>query len=171
MKDCGCKWPSILHVSNLFVCVFSYMRKWGSLLNIVTYRRTLNTLWTSDGLGTNHQVQFLTLHRLHLSSKENNRHIQYIIGHPRATMKIRLFLCHPWCFYVGISLVMCVRVPLLDSLVVYCSCTHYSPPDLLCPHFSAPILYENFYSSQRVPVAPSATQIAPSITRWERFYQ
>ncbi|XP_029564488.1 proline-serine-threonine phosphatase-interacting protein 2 isoform X3 [Salmo trutta] len=29
----------------------------------------------------------------------------------------------------------------------------------------APILYENFYSSQRVPVAPSATQIAPSITR------
>ncbi|XP_055731050.1 proline-serine-threonine phosphatase-interacting protein 2-like [Salvelinus fontinalis] len=29
----------------------------------------------------------------------------------------------------------------------------------------APILYDNFYSSQRVPVAPSATQMASSITR------
>ncbi|KAK6315608.1 hypothetical protein J4Q44_G00131320 [Coregonus suidteri] len=29
----------------------------------------------------------------------------------------------------------------------------------------APILYENFYSSQRVTVAPSATQMAPTITR------
>uniref|UniRef100_A0A8C7ILN1 Proline-serine-threonine phosphatase-interacting protein 2 n=1 Tax=Oncorhynchus kisutch TaxID=8019 RepID=A0A8C7ILN1_ONCKI len=29
----------------------------------------------------------------------------------------------------------------------------------------APILYDNFYSSQRVPVAPSVTQMAPSITR------
>ncbi|XP_052381906.1 proline-serine-threonine phosphatase-interacting protein 2-like isoform X3 [Oncorhynchus keta] len=29
----------------------------------------------------------------------------------------------------------------------------------------APILYDNFYGSQRVPVAPSVTQMAPSITR------
>ncbi|XP_064798207.1 proline-serine-threonine phosphatase-interacting protein 2-like isoform X2 [Oncorhynchus masou masou] len=29
----------------------------------------------------------------------------------------------------------------------------------------APILYDNFYVSQRVPVAPSVTQMAPSITR------
>ncbi|XP_024236925.1 proline-serine-threonine phosphatase-interacting protein 2 isoform X1 [Oncorhynchus tshawytscha] len=29
----------------------------------------------------------------------------------------------------------------------------------------APILYDNFYSSQRVPIAPSVTHMAPSITR------
>ncbi|XP_029512651.1 proline-serine-threonine phosphatase-interacting protein 2-like isoform X5 [Oncorhynchus nerka] len=29
----------------------------------------------------------------------------------------------------------------------------------------APILYDNFYGSQRVPIAPSVTQMAPSITR------
>ncbi|CDQ98286.1 unnamed protein product, partial [Oncorhynchus mykiss] len=50
------------------------------------------------------------------------------------------------------------------------SCPHpgslySSPPGLLCPHSSAPVLYENFYSGQRVPAGPPSSRTAPPITR------